>query len=96
VSTTLVKLVPKFPPGFVDTGGKIDAGIIDTIGNFAPCVVDTSGKFATSVVDTGGAPSLAKIVTVLTGYSGAGGKLIHEKTRSKRSRDTVPLIQLMC
>jgi ribosomal silencing factor RsfS len=25
------------------------------------------------------------------GYSGAGGKLIHEKTRSKKSRDTVPL-----
>jgi hypothetical protein len=25
------------------------------------------------------------------GYYGAGGKLIHEKTRSKKSRDTVPL-----
>ncbi len=25
------------------------------------------------------------------GYSGAGGKLIHEKTRSKKSHDTVPL-----
>ncbi len=24
-------------------------------------------------------------------YSGAGGKLIHDKTRSKKSRDTVPL-----
>jgi hypothetical protein len=24
-------------------------------------------------------------------YSGAGGKLIHEKTRSRKSRDTVPL-----
>jgi hypothetical protein len=28
---------------------------------------------------------------VLMGYSEAGGKLIHEKTRSKKSRDTVPL-----
>jgi hypothetical protein len=28
------------------------------------------------------------------GYSGAGGKLIHEKTRSKKSRDTVPLKEL--
>jgi hypothetical protein len=28
------------------------------------------------------------------GYSGAGGKLIHKKTRSKKSRDTVPLILL--
>jgi hypothetical protein len=28
------------------------------------------------------------------GYSGAGGKLIHTKTRSKKSLDTVPLSQL--
>jgi hypothetical protein len=27
-------------------------------------------------------------------YSGAGGKLIHEKTRVKKSRDTVPLSKL--
>ncbi len=26
-------------------------------------------------------------------YSGAGGKLIHKKTRSKKSRDTVPLLR---
>jgi hypothetical protein len=32
-----------------------------------------------------------KFETVLMGYSGAGGKLIHKKTRSKKSRDTVPL-----
>ncbi len=32
-----------------------------------------------------------KFETVLLGYSGAGGKLIHEKTRCKKSRDTVPL-----
>jgi hypothetical protein len=31
---------------------------------------------------------------VLMGYSGAGGKLIHKKTRSKKSRDTVPLNNL--
>jgi hypothetical protein len=30
---------------------------------------------------------------VLTGYFGAGGKMIHEKTRSIKSRDTVPLSQ---
>ncbi len=35
-----------------------------------------------------------KFETILMGYSGAGGKLIHEKTRSKKSRDTVPLIQI--
>ncbi len=60
-------------------------------------VVDPRGKFATS-----GAPWLANISAnfekikkfemVLMGYSVAGGKLIHEKkTRSKKSRDTVPL-----
>jgi hypothetical protein len=45
VSTTLTKLVEKFAPSVVDTGGKIVA-----------CVVNTSCKFATGVVDTGGAP----------------------------------------
>ncbi len=62
-------------------------------------VVDIGGKFATCVVDTSGAPWLAnisanlrkKFETVLMGYSGAGGKLIHENNRSKKSRDTVPL-----
>ncbi len=32
-----------------------------------------------------------KFETVLMGYSGARGKLIHKKNRSKKSRDTVPL-----
>ncbi len=32
-----------------------------------------------------------KIETALMVYSGAWGKLIHEKTRSRKSRDTVPL-----
>jgi hypothetical protein len=36
-----------------------------------------------------------KFETVLMGYSGAGGKLIHKKTRSKKSRDTVPLIEFI-
>jgi hypothetical protein len=35
-----------------------------------------------------------KFKMVLTEYSGAGEKLIHEKTRSKKSRDTVPLIEV--
>jgi hypothetical protein len=57
-------------------------------------------KFATYVVDTGGAPCVCceylrefsnKFKTVLMGYSGAGGKLIHEKTRSRKSHDTVPV-----
>ncbi len=32
-----------------------------------------------------------KFQTVVMGYSGAGGKLTQEKTRSKKSRETVPL-----
>ncbi len=37
--------------------------------------------------------TLAKLVAKFATnvVSGAGGKLIHEKTRSKKSRDTVPL-----
>ncbi len=35
-----------------------------------------------------------KFETVLMEYSGAGGKLIHQKTRSKKSLDTVPLNSL--
>ncbi len=53
-------------------------------------VVDTGDKFATGVVDTGTALWLAnisankkKFETVLMGYSGAGGKLIHYKTEAK-------------
>ncbi len=87
VSTTLAKLVAKF-----------SSGVVDTFGKFATGVVDTGGNFATGVVDTGGALNLRisprifkKFETVLMGYSGAGGKITHEKTRSKKSRDTVPL-----
>ncbi len=29
------------------------------------------------------------------GYSGAGGKLIHEKKQKQKSRDTVPLNQFV-
>ncbi len=36
---------------------------------------------------------LKKFKTVLMGYSGAGGKLIHEKNQKQKSRDTVPLIK---
>ena len=73
VSTTLAKLVAKFAAGVADTGGKFAAG-----------VVDTGGNFAAGVVDTGGAPLLAtrifeKIRNDPKVYSGAWGKLIHEK-----------------
>ncbi len=39
-------------------------------------------KFATGVVDTG--EFSKKFETVLMGYSGAGGKLIHEKNQKQK------------
>jgi hypothetical protein len=87
VSTTLAKLEAKFAAGVADTSDK-----------FATSVVDTGGNFAAGVVNTGGAPLLRKLSkkfeTVLTGYSGAGGNWFMKKTRSKKSRDTVPLNSL--
>ncbi len=93
VSTTLAKLVEKFAARVVDTGGKFSAG-----------VVDTGGKFATSVVDTGGAPWIANISANFRKnpkwsywYAlGLGGNWFMKKTRSKKSRDTVPLIYWGC
>ncbi len=77
VSTTLVKLVAKFAAGVVDTGGK----------------------FAAGVVDTGGAPWIANISTIFRknlnrsywDNLGLGGNWFMKKTRSRKSRDTVPL-----
>ncbi len=59
---------------------------------FAAGVVDTGGKFATGVVDTGGATFTCeylskfskKFETVQMGYSGAVGKLIHEKNQKQK------------
>jgi hypothetical protein len=77
--------------GVVDIGSKFAAGIVDTGGKFATSINNTSetgSKFANAVIDTGGAPKLENISanfrknlkrTVQMGYSGAGGKLIHEK-----------------
>ncbi len=66
---------------------------------FATGVADTGRKIATGVVDTGGAPWLANISANLRKNSkrskwntlGLGGNWFMKKTRSKKSRDTVPL-----
>jgi hypothetical protein len=65
---------------------------------FASGVVDTGGKFSTGVVDTSGAPWPANISANFRKNSkwswwdtlGLGGNWFMEKTRSKKSRDTVP------
>jgi hypothetical protein len=62
---------------------------------------DSRKKFATGVVDTGGAPWLANISTTFRknlkrskrNTLGWGGNWFMKKTRSKKSRDTVPLNQ---
>jgi hypothetical protein len=83
-----------FVTGVADTRGKFATGInntTDTGGKFSTGVVDTGGKFAPGVVDTGGQPLAAnisanfrkKFETALMVYSGAWGKLIHEKTQKQ-------------
>jgi hypothetical protein len=69
------------------TGGKFTTGVFDT------GVVDTGKKFAASVVDSGGkfANSREKNEITLLLFSGAWGKMIHEKNLPKKSRDNVPL-----
>jgi hypothetical protein len=62
-----------------------------------------NGQVATSVVDTCDAPLITNIFAnfgilmkwVLIGLLGARAKMIHEKTFSQKSRDTVPLILAM-
>jgi hypothetical protein len=59
---------------------------------FATGVIDTGGKFAAGVVDTGGAPLLRKNLKRSEWDTlGLGGNWFMKKTRSKKSRDTVPL-----
>ncbi len=67
-------------------GEKFDTGVADTSGKFATGVVDTGGNFA-----VGDAPCFAnisanfwKIWNGLKEYSGAGGKLNHEKNQKQK------------
>ncbi len=92
VSTTLAKLVEKFAAGVADTGGKFAAGVVDTGGNFAAGVIDTGGKFATrcrwyrwcTLTCDYLREFSKKFETVLMQYSGAGGKLIHQKNQKQK------------
>ncbi len=49
---------------------------------FATGVADTGGKFAAGVVDTGG--NLPPVSLTPAVYSGAWGKLIHEKNQKQK------------
>ncbi len=67
VSTTLAKMVAKFAAGVADTGGKLAAGVVDT--GWCTFTCEYLREFS------------KKFETVLMGYSGARGKLIHEKNQ---------------
>jgi hypothetical protein len=84
-----------FATHVVDTGGKFAAGVVDTGGNLPPVSTTLTklvAKFAAGVVDTGGQPRDAnisanfrkKFETALMVYSGAWGKLIHEKNQKQK------------
>jgi hypothetical protein len=78
VSTTLAKLVAKFAAGVVDTSGKFAAGVVDSCDKFAPVslilVVHLDLQISPRILRK-------KFETVLMGYSGAAGKLIHFKNQ---------------
>jgi hypothetical protein len=86
--TPRAKVVAKFAAGVVDTVGKFATGVVDTGGKLPPVllipVVHLDLRLSPRIFD--------KIRNGLNGLLWAEGKLIHEKTRSKKSPDTVPLI----
>ncbi len=60
-----------FATDVVDTGGKFATGVVDIT-----CVVDTDGKFASGVL----IPMVHLDWVPNVFYTGAWGKMIHEKT----------------
>jgi hypothetical protein len=78
VSLTPVSLIPAANLPLVSTT------LAKLVANFAASVVDTGGKFATGVVGKYLREFSEKFETVLMGYSGAWGKLIHEKNQKQK------------
>ncbi len=82
-----------------DTGGKFAAGVVDTSGNLPPASLPPVSttlaklvkKFAGGVVDAVDTLTCdylrefsKKFEAVLMLYSGAGGKLIHQKNQKQK------------
>ena len=94
MSTKQGELVAKFAAGVADTGGKFAAGVVDTGGNFLPPMSLTPVSnlplvSLTSVVhfDLRISPRIFEKFRNGPngmGYSGAGGKLIHEKNKKQK------------
>jgi hypothetical protein len=81
--------------GIIDSGGKFAVGIIDIGGKFATGINNTSetgGKLPPVLMIPVVYLDLCeylrefskKFETLLTEYSGAGGKLIHEKNQQQK------------
>jgi hypothetical protein len=80
------------------TGGKFAAGVVDTGAichryQLSTTLVKLVAKFAAGVVDTGGnlREFSKKFETALMVYSGAWGKLIHEKKPEAKNLVTLSL-----
>jgi hypothetical protein len=87
-------LSPLFATGVIDTGGKFAADV-DVTGGKLPPVSTTLAKLVAKLPTVSLTPVVhlylrifphifEKIQTVRMGYSGAGGKLIHEKNQKQK------------
>ncbi len=92
----------KIATGVIDAGGNFAAGIVDTCGKLATGINNTSetgGKICLPVswyrcctlTCKYLREFLKKFKTTLMGYSGAGGKLIHEKKPEAKKLVTLSL-----
>jgi hypothetical protein len=81
--------VAKFDGGVIETGGNFATSAVDIGGKFSAGFVDIGGKFSASVIDTGVVLSLANNDPYV--FLEAWEMMIHEKTCSKKSCDTVHL-----
>ncbi len=100
----LLTPVANFPPVSLSPVANLPPVSLTPVAKLPPVSTTLAkmvGNFATGVVDTGGSPWLANISANFRKNSkrskqntlGLGGNWFMKKTRSKKSRDTVPLSQ---
>jgi hypothetical protein len=84
-------LFPSFATGVIDTGGKFAAGVVDTGGKLPPVsLIPAANLPPVSLIPVVHlylriSPRIfEKFETVLMGYSGAWGRLIHEKNQKQK------------
>jgi hypothetical protein len=82
VSTTLAKMVGKFATGVVNTGGNVLSVLLIPVAILPPVLV--ANLPLVSLIPVVHPEFSKKFETVLMEYSGAGGKLIHEKNKKQK------------